>query len=104
MYIFQFENLESNPVVQTLDAVNAVLKGNYLANNSIDFITAATNSGVSSVYLAALALQEVGSGSVATSGEGFTYNSSNNKYFSLIFSFLFYNFPLLTNHHSLNLL
>jgi len=83
MYIFQFENLESNPEAQTLDAVSVVLKDNYLANNAEDFITAATDSGVSSVYLAALALQEVGGGSVATSGEGFTYSSFNNKYFSL---------------------
>ncbi len=83
MYIFQFENLETNPDVQTIDAVNAVLKQNYLANNSQDFITAATESGVSSVYLAALALQEVGGGSIATSGQGFTYNSANSKYYSL---------------------
>ena len=83
MYIFQFENLESNPEVQTLDAVSIILKDNYLINNANDFITAATDSGVSSVYLAALALQEVGGGSVATSGEGFTYSSFNNKYFSL---------------------
>ena len=83
MYIFQFENLESNPVIQTLDTVSVVLKDNYLLNNADDFITAATHSGVSSVYLAALALQEVGEGSIATSGEGFTYSSFNNKYFSL---------------------
>ena len=83
MYIFQFENLESNPEIQTLDTVSVVLKDNYLANNAEDFITAALDSGVSSVYLAALALQEVGGGSVATSGEGFTYSSFNNKYFSL---------------------
>ena len=83
MYIFQFENLETNPEIQTLDAVSVVLKDNYLANNSSDFITAALDSGVSSVYLAALALQEVGGGSIATSGEGFTYSSFNNKYFSL---------------------
>ena len=83
MYIFQFENLESNPEIQTLDTVSVVLKDNYLSNNSSDFITAASESGVSSVYLAALALQEVGGGSVATNGEGFTYSSLNNKYFSL---------------------
>jgi len=83
MYIFQFENLESNSEVQTIEAVSVVLKDNYLLNNANDFITAASDSGVSSVYLAALALQEVGGGSVATSGEGFTYSSFNNKYFSL---------------------
>lgn len=83
MYIFQFENLESNPEIQTIDTVNSVLKDNYLLSYANDFITAAEGSGVSSVYLAALALQEVGGGSIATSGEGFTYNSSNKKYFSL---------------------
>ena len=83
MYIFQFENLDTNPTVHTIDAVNAVLRDNYLFNYSNDFITAATDSGVSSVYLAALALQEVGGGSLATSGEGFTYNSSNRMYSTL---------------------
>ena len=83
MYIFQFENLESNPQVQTIETVNSVLKDNYLNDYSNDFITAATESGVSSVYLSALALQEVGGGSLATSGQGFTYNSSNKKYYSL---------------------
>lgn len=83
MYVFQFESLVSNPEIQTIDGVKTVLGENYLSNYSIDFITAAEKSGVSSIYLAALAFQEVGGGSVATSGEGFTYNPLNTKYASL---------------------
>ncbi|MBR6690052.1 MAG: cadherin-like beta sandwich domain-containing protein [Bacilli bacterium] len=83
MYIFQFESLETNPDIQTLDGVKTVLEDNYLEKYSEDFITAAKESGVSSVYLAALAYQEVGGGSVATKGEGFTYSIYNTKYSSL---------------------
>ena len=83
MYIFQFESLVSNPEIQTIEGVKSVLGENYLSNYSMDFITAAEKSGVSSIYLAALAYQEVGSGTVATSGEGFTYNPLNKKYPSL---------------------
>lgn len=83
MYIFQFESLVSNPEIQTIDGVKSVLGENYLSNYSEDFISAAEKSGVSSIYLAALAYQEVGGGSVATSGEGFTYNPFNTKYSTL---------------------
>jgi len=83
MYVFQFESLVSNPEIQTIEGVKSVLGENYLANYSQDFISAAEKSGVSSIYLAALAYQEVGGGSVATSGEGFTYNPLNTKYASL---------------------
>jgi len=83
MYVFQFESLVSNPEIQTIKGVKSVLGENYLSAYSIDFITAAEKSGVSSIYLAALAYQEVGGGSVATSGEGFTYNPLNTKYASL---------------------
>lgn len=83
MYVFQFESLVSNPAIQTIDGVKSVLGENYLSNYSMDFITAAEKSGVSSIYLAALAYQEVGGGSVATSGEGFTYNPLNTKHVSL---------------------
>ena len=82
-FIFQFETLESNPSIQTIDGVKAVLKDNFMLKNAEAFITAAENSGVSSVYLAALASQEVGNGTVATKGEGFTYSSGNKKYPSL---------------------
>ncbi len=83
MNIFQFSTLESNPSLQTIDAVNEVLKGNFLLSNSEDFINAENLSGVNSVYLAALAVQEVGKGTQATSGEGFYYSESNKKYPSL---------------------
>ena len=82
-FIFQFETLESNPSIQTIDGVKAVLKDNFMLKNAEAFITAAKESGVSSVYLAALASQEVGNGTVATKGEGFTYSSGNKKYPSL---------------------
>ena len=80
MYIFQFESLESNPNIQTLDGVKALLGDNFLNNYAIDFIDAASESGVSSIYLSALAFQEVGGGSIAVTGQGFTYNTANNKY------------------------
>lgn len=83
MYIFQFESLQSDPNIQTLDGVKGILGDNFLKDYANDFIDAATESGVSSVYLSALALQEVGSGSVAVNGNGFTYSSSNKKYPSL---------------------
>ena len=83
MYVFQFESLVSNPKIQTIDGVKNVLGTNYLSDYSADFITAAEKSGVSSIYLAALAFQEVGGGSAATSGKGFTYNTLNKKYPSL---------------------
>ena len=83
MYIFQFETLSSNSEIQTLAGVNKVLGSNYLNNYASDFISAASQSGVSSIYLSSLALQEVGGGSVATSGEGFTYSIYNSKYSSL---------------------
>ena len=83
MYIFQFESLQSNPNIQTLDGVQAILGDNFLKDYATDFIDAATDSGVSSVYLSALALQEVGGGSVAVNGQGFTYSIYNKKYPSL---------------------
>ena len=83
MYIFQFESLVYNPEIQTISGVESLLGDNYLSSYAVDFITAAEKSGVSSIYLAALAYQEVGGGSVATSGEGFTYNELNTKYASL---------------------
>ena len=83
MYIFQFESLQSNPDIQTLEGVKAILGDNFLKDYANDFMDAATESGVSSVYLSALAFQEVGGGSVAVNGKGFTYSTYNNKYPSL---------------------
>lgn len=83
MHIFQFESLQSNPDIQTLEGVQTILGDNYLKDYANDFIDAATESGVSSVYLSALAYQEVGGGSVAVNGQGFTYSLYNNKYPSL---------------------
>lgn len=81
--IFQFESLESNSSIQTLDGVKSVLGNNYLNAHANDFINAAQISGVSSIYLAALALQEVGAGGTAVNGKGFTYDTRNSKYAAL---------------------
>ena len=84
MYIFEFETLQSKPEIQTLDGVKLVLGNNqYLKDYASSFIDAASESGVSSVYLSALAMQEVGGGSLAINGEGFTYSENNNKYYLL---------------------
>ena len=84
MYIFEFETLQSKPEIQTLEGVSLVLGNNqYLKDYASSFIDAASGSGVSSVYLSALAMQEVGGGSLAINGEGFTYSEDNNKYYSL---------------------
>lgn len=81
-YIFQFETLKYVPSVHTLEAVQTLLKENYLSKYSESFIEAAETSKVSSLYLAALALQEVGGNEkgTAVSGEPFIYNPSNSKH------------------------
>ena len=77
MYIFQFEALAYEKDLQTLSVVNKLLNGDYLNNYASSFITAASESNVSPVYLASLSKQEVGGHSYATtavSGNAFTYN------------------------------
>jgi len=83
MYIFQFESLQSNPDIQTLEGVRSILGDNFLKDYATDFIAAATDSGVSSIYLSALAFQETSGGGVAVNGTGFTYSIYNKKYPSL---------------------
>ena len=77
MYIFQFEALAYEKKLQTKSVVNRLLSGDYLNNYADSFMTAASESGVSPVYLASLSKQEVGGRSTATtavSGKSFTYN------------------------------
>ena len=79
MYIFQFEALAYEKDLQTLSVVNKLLNGDYLNNYASSFITAASESNVSPVYLASLSKQEVGGHSYATtavSGNSFTYNGN----------------------------
>ena len=79
MYIFQFEALSYEKDLQTIDVVKRLLNGDYLNNYSDSFITAASESNVSPVYLASLSKQEVGGRSYATtavSGKSFTYNGN----------------------------
>lgn len=79
MYIFQYEALAYEKDLQTLSVVKKLLNGDYLDNYSSSFITAASESNVSPVYLASLAKQEVGGHSYATtavSGKSFTYNGT----------------------------
>ena len=80
MYVFQFEALAYEKDLQTLSVVQKLLNGDYLNNYASSFITAASESGVSPVYLASLSKQEVGGHSYATtaiSGGTFTYNGKN---------------------------
>ncbi len=76
MYIFQFEALAYEKNLQTLSVVKQLLNGDYLNNFASSYISAASDSGVSPVYLASLSKQEVGGKSTATtavSGKSFTY-------------------------------
>lgn len=77
MYVFQFEALAYERDLQTLSVVQKLLNGDYLNNYSNSYITAASESNVSPVYLASLSKQEVGGHSYATTavnGKAFTYN------------------------------
>ena len=77
MYVFQFEALAYEKDLQTLSVVQKLLNGDYLNNYSNSYITAASESNVSPVYLASLSKQEVGGHSYATTavnGKAFTYN------------------------------
>jgi len=77
MYIFQFEALAYEKDLQTLSVVQKLLSGDYLNNFANSYITAASESNVSPVYLASLSKQEVGGRSYATTavnGSAFTYN------------------------------
>ena len=79
MYVFQFEALAYEKDLQTLSVVQKLLNGDYLNNYANSFITAASESQVSPVYLASLSKQEVGGHSYATtaiSGGTFTYNGN----------------------------
>ena len=76
MYVFQYEALAYEKNLQTLAVVQQLLKGDYLNNFASSFISAASDSNVSPVYLASLSKQEVGgrsTASTAISGGSFTY-------------------------------
>lgn len=82
-YILQFEDLGYS-INYTEEVVQTILKGSFMEDISIIdnesyasiFVRAGREAGASSVYLASLSRQEVGSkGSKATSGEQFTYNN-----------------------------
>lgn len=82
-YVFMFENLGYSPVITEI-AVQSVLKNTFMSDLSLldnqsyasIFMEAGKNAdaNVSPLYLASLAIQEVGTnGSVSTSGKEFTY-------------------------------
>lgn len=84
-YIFQFESLRYNKD-HTEAMIQSIIKGSFMDGISIldtqsyasIFIEAGKTSGVSAVYLAALALQESGmSGGAATTGKAFEYKGIN---------------------------
>lgn len=84
-YIFQFESLRYNKD-HTEGMIQSIIKGSFMDGISIldtqsyasIFIEAGKTSGVSAVYLAALALQESGmGGGAATTGKAFEYKGIN---------------------------
>lgn len=84
-YIFQFESLLYNKN-HTESMIQSIIKGSFMDGISIldtqsytsIFIEAGKTSGVSAVYLAALALQESGmGGGAATTGKAFEYKGIN---------------------------
>lgn len=84
-YIFQFESLRYN-ASHTESMIQSIIKGSFMDGISIldtqsyasIFIEAGKTSGVSAVYLAALALQESGmGGGAATTGKSFEYKGIN---------------------------
>ncbi len=84
-YIFQFESLRYNSS-HTEAMIGSIIKGSFMDGISIldnqsyasIFIEAGKTSGVSAVYLAALALQESGmGGGAATTGNAFEYKGIN---------------------------
>ncbi len=92
--IFMFENLEYNSSIHTIDSIERVLSTSFMTSNTLLedgltykekyegyatwFISAAEKYSVNPVHLAARVKQEVGSGTVATSGNTFTYNYTSN--------------------------
>lgn len=81
--IFQFEELKYESDYITADTIRGVLGGNfsYIGEYADDFVNAGREIKVNSVYLAALARQELGGGSsVAISGAQFCYPENNSKY------------------------
>ncbi len=76
MYIFQFESVSLNKETQTEEVVKATLGDSYISQFLPHFITAGDTWKMNPVYLAALSLQEVGSGKTpgkAVSGGVFKY-------------------------------
>lgn len=87
MYIFQFEALAYDAENQKLEIVENLLNGEYIKQFSQHFMEAATESGVSPVYLSSLAKQEVGGGeypTTAITGGEFVYNGQT---FSSLYNF-----------------
>ncbi len=79
--IFMFENLEYTGSYITVEAINKVFASfPNLSPYAGDFLQAGIDSGINPVYLATLARQEIGSGTVAVSGGEFTYPSANKNY------------------------
>lgn len=92
-HILMFEPLSYQSSYQTLNVVEQVLNGTFMAGGyagSTDsyaqtFVNAGASAGVSPIFLAARARQEQGtSGSAAITGGGFTYN---NQYYSGLYNF-----------------
>ncbi len=84
--IFMFEELFYYPSYQTLNVVKTTLSSDFLKQYASHFITAASKSKVSPVYLAALVKQEVGTSNtnICTNGkagvlsDGVNYNGYYN--------------------------
>lgn len=87
MYIFQFELLQYDSNIHDLEGVKALLGNSYISKFSEHFMTAAKQTKVNPIYLAALSKQEVGDGATAgtaINGKSFTYNG---KTYSGLYNF-----------------
>ena len=85
-YIFMFQRLNNDDnfdetVVQNVLNGNSLLSGVSLLDGGQSyasiFVEAGRNANVSPLYLASLAIQEIGSGGITTSGEEFEYKGFN---------------------------
>lgn len=86
-YIFMFEKLSYDASYQTKEAVEAVLKGRDIAQESETILNASKDNNINAIYLASKIRQETGGNytnysikGVSTTYNGVTYNHVYNPY------------------------
>lgn len=87
--IFMFEDLSYNTTLHTKQGVEKILTGSFVTSSALKdkyvgyqdwFMEAASTYNVSPIHLAARVRQEIGSGSIAATGEPFTYTKDGKTY------------------------